>query len=423
MKKRLVLLLLVLSLFPCLVISPARAEISPVSRKELSADSPLELRTVVPEGVTEIDLRVALGDGASDVHDAWMLNADICVILRDLSEAGDDELIVLDTRDDMVLSRTPIPYVTHLPEQGFHDGVFYLLLTPIDTDNYDDSSFLVKAAITPDGTVIISTMPEGLTVMPGGKTAVREADGSLYAVDLKTGKEELLIQGVPQMTRDSDGASYETFRNYVPCRDDIGYDGKDAGGYPLSMTFPIDEDTYYGNDIWLWRDFYVYKPLDEYRFVYEVSGWEWGAGFGIYDLKTRTDHRITGRGDFYGMAGNTLYGSALMADADTLETSPLPKSVQEQLYEAYAMENGVVDYDISPDGRLLALTGMKSRRSDASTVTITDILTGDIIKTYDIYNPFAYESSVSFYGDTRFMLFFQPEEHGSAYIYLFDAAE
>ena len=424
MKKRSVLLLLVLSLFLCLVKSPAHAEISPVGREEVSADLPMELRTVVPEGVTEIDLRVALGDDASGVHDAWMLNADILVILRDLSEAGDDEIIVLDTRDNTVLSRTPIPYITYLPEQGFFDGVFYLLLTPIDADVYDASFSYVKATVAPDGTVDIGTASGMLTVMPGGKTAVRRAaDASLYAVDLATGEEELLIQGVPPMTRDSGGASYETFREYVPCPDDVGYDGKDAGGYPLSMTFPIDEDTYYGNDIWFWRDFYVYKPLDEYRFVYKVSGWEWGAGFGVYDLKTRTDHRITGRGDFYGMAGNTLFGSTLMADADTLETLPLPKSVQEQFYEAYAMENGVVDYDISQDGRLLALTGMKSRRSDASTVTITDIRSGGIIKAYDIYNPFAWECDVSFYGDTRFMLFFQPGEHGSAYIYLFDAAE
>lgn len=217
--------------------------------------------------------------------------------------------------------------------------------------------------------------------------------------------------------------SYETFLKYVPCWDDVIYDGTYKEGYPFPITFPIDEDTYYDNDLWLWRDFYVYKPLDEYRFVYRVFGWEWGAGYGIYDLRTHTDHRITGRGYLCGMAGNTLYGSALMADANTYESSPLPKTVQEQLNEASAMEDGVVDCDISPDGRLLALTGMKSRRSDASTVTVTDIRTGDIIKAYDIHNPFAWEYSVSFYGDTRFMLFFRPEEHGSAYIYLFDLEE
>jgi len=414
MKKRLILLLFVLPLFLCLVKSPAHAQTSPVSSKALSADSKAARRTIVPEGVTEIDLQVALGEDVYDVEDAWMLNADVCVILRQPLEEENSELIVIDTRDNTVLSRTPIPYYTYNPELGFDDGVFYLLMTRLDTDNYDDLFFLVKATVAPDGTVIVGTVPEGLTVMPGGKTAVREAaDRSLYAVDLKTNKEELLIQGVAPMTRDSQGASYETFLKYVPCPDDEGYD---------TLTFPIDEETYYENDMLLWRDFYVYKPLDEYRFVYQVFGWEWGAGYGIYDLKTRTDHRITGRGYLCGMAGNTLYGSTLRTDADTLASSPLPKTVQEQLETANAIGSDE-DYDISKDGRLLALTGMKSRRSDACTVTITDIQTGNIIKTYEIYNPFAVESGISFYGDTRFMVFFQPREHGSAYIYLFDLEE
>jgi hypothetical protein len=260
-------------------------------------------------------------------------------------------------------------------------------------------------------------------VMPGGKIAVREADGSLYDVDLTTCKEELLIQGVPSMTRDSDGASYETYLKYIPCPDDIGYCDWDEDGKPLPYIFPVDEDTYYENSLFYWRDFCVYKPLDEFRFVYTVNGWECGAGYGVYDLKTHTNHRITGSGDFWGMEGNTIYGSALRTDVDTLESSLLPISVQEQFGEAGYMEDGDVECDISPDGRLLALTGMKSRHSDASTVTVTDIQTGSIIKTYDIYNPFATESSVSFYGDTCFMLFFYPKEHGSAYIYLFNVAE
>ncbi len=411
MKKRLIFLLFFLFLFQSLVKSPARAESSPVSSEELSANSKAALYTVVPEGVTEIDLKVALGDGVYDVEDAWMLNADICVILRQPLEEIDSELIVLDTRNNKALSRTPVPHVPYQSEQGFDDGLFYLQYTSEDEDTYDDFRSYVKVTVAPDGTVMIGTVPNGFMVMPGGKTAIREVvDRSLYAVDLKTNKEELLIQGVAPMTQDSQGASYETFLKYVPCPDDEGYD---------TLTFPIDEETYYENDMLLWRDFYVYKPLDEYRFVYQVFGWEWGAGYGIYDLKTRTDHRITGRGYLCGMTGNTLYGSALMTDVNNLESSPLPKTVQEQLETANAMECDV-DYDISLDGRLLALTGMKSERSDGSTVTITDIQTGNIIKSYDIYNPFALESSVTFYGDTRFMLFFLPREHGSAYIYLFN---
>ncbi len=413
MKKRLVLLLLVLSLFLCLFSSPVHAQTLSVSSEKASADSKITLGTVIPEGVKEVDLRVALGDGATDVDYVWMLNGDICVII--LQKAGEGELIVLGIRDDTVLSRTPIPFTMNKPEQGFEDGMFYLLLTPEDTDYYDITFYNVKATVSPDGVVDITTVPGGFMIMPGGKTAVREApDRSLYAMDLATYRMELLIQGVaPPMTYDWVGASYETFLKYVPWPDEAGYD---------EVTYPVDEDTYYENITLLCRDFYMYRPLDEYRFVYKVYGWEWGAGYGIYDLKTRTDHRITGSGYLCSMAGNTLYGSALKTDINTLQSSPLPESVQEKLEEANEM-GSCIDYDISPDGRLLALTGMKFWYSDASTVTVTDMNTGEILKAYDIYNPYASEWDVSFYNDTRFMLFFYPKEHGSAYIYLFDMEE
>jgi len=91
----------------------------------------------------------------------------------------------------------------------------------------------------------------------------------------------------------------------------------------------------------------VCQLLDEYRFVYRVYGWEQGASFGVYDLRTRTDHRITGRGYFFGVAGDTLYGLNLTADANTYVMSPLPETARRQLAEVHALANGRVDYDIS----------------------------------------------------------------------------
>jgi len=383
-----------------------------------------ERLTAVPEGVTEIDLRTALGEDVLTVEDAWMLNEDISVIIRQLPEAEGYELILLDLTDYSVLSRTPVPDVSdYWHQQVRGDGAVYLLFTPEGTDDPESDFFYIQVIISPDGTVDTSaSAPSRLTVMPGGKTGVRKADdGSLYSVDLDTGEEELLIQGVAGYRGEY---SYESYLGYVPCRDDIEYT-VDEDGNPLSIPFPLDEDSF--DDYWpfFYREFYVHTPLDEHRFVYMVCGWEWGAGFGVYDLQTRTDHRITGCGFFHCVVGNTLYGAALMADADTYETSPLPEKVRLQLGEVYQMEDGRVDYDISPDGRLLAFTGMKSRYGDADdhTVTITDIRADEVIRAYDIENPFTSEYSVTFYTDTLFMLFFRPEEHGSAYLYLFDVEE
>ena len=333
--------------------------------------------TAVPNGVTEIDLRTALGDDALTVEDAWMLNADVSVIIRQFPEIGGCELVLLDLRGLSVLSRTPVSHAEydswHRPDR--EDDALYLLFTP-EGFNWDDPGFsFVKAIISPDGTVDTSaSVPSRRTVMPGGKTAVREADdGSLYAVDPATDGEELLIQGVAGFQGEY---SYEAYLGYVPCRDDAGY-SVDEDGEPLPVPFPLDEDSFYDYWPFFYRAFTVHKPLDEHRFVYTVSGWECGAGFGVYDLRTRTDHRITGCGFFYGVRGNTLYGSSLTANADTYESSPLPETARKQLGEINAMEDGRVDYDISPDGRLLAFAGMKSREDSANTVTVTGILTGE----------------------------------------------
>ncbi len=435
MKMRLGFLLLALSLFLCLLQSPAYAKTLPSGR--VNADSSIERRTIVPEGVTEIDLRTVLGDDALDVNEVWMLNADVCIILRELPEYWGHELILLDMRDCSVLSRTPVP-LTWSPLKQFWDGdTLCLLFNAKSLDWYRIKEACIKVTIAADGTVNVGVSEQhNITIMPSDDdTAIREAsDGSLYVTDLYTGEEELLIQGV---AGPNGGMSYEDFLAYVPCWDELGYNGESSWGSDHPVAFPLNEKELERGYMEFFRSFRVYRPLDEYRFIYAVDGWEIGAGYGIYDLETRTDHRITGRGYFMGMGGNTLYGSYLMADVNTYESSPVPETVREQFEEASEWKtNYLVGHDISPDGKLLALTGMIPRSISekrwwdtydtepkfdyAHTVTVTDIRTGDIIKTYDIDNPFATEHTVTFIDDTRLMLLCLPKDGGSAYIYLFN---
>lgn len=399
------------------------------------AESLADLRTTVPAGMTEIDLRKILGDDALGISNAWMMNENVCVLLRSPLEDGEKELIWLNLQDLSILSRTPVPYEGFFAGQGWEDGTLCLLFEPDGQDfysheyyyTYDPEITYIKAIVAQDGTVSFDGASSKLTLMPGGDTAIREGHyGSLYSVDMDTGEERLLIQG----TAGPYGiVSYEAYLKYVPFRDDEGFYEEDANGNLISLPFPQDEESYpmYG----AYHGFSMYKPLDEYRFVYVGYGWEWGTGFGIYDLQTNTDHRITGRESFFGMVGNTLYGSILSADANTFASSTLPQPVQDEFERVVDSWWGgsVADYDISPDGMLLALLDTQSMRegsaagSEAHTVTITDIQRGDLVKTFDIDNPFATESTVSFYDDTRLMLFYRPEDLGSAYIYLFDIAE
>jgi hypothetical protein len=171
------------------------------------------------------------------------------------------------------------------------------------------------------------------------------------------------------------------------------------------------------------RDFRYVTPLDDHRFVYGIKAWEWEAGFGVYDLQTHTDHRVTSHGYFLGVAGGYIFGSTLKADANTYTTSALPESLWSMLEFIYSIKNDYLDHSISPDGKLLALTGRYSSYAPydiGHTVTITDINTGEIVKTYDLGHPRADESTVAFYDDTHVMLLCWPEEFGSAFIYLFN---
>ncbi|HML39019.1 MAG TPA: hypothetical protein PKA19_16620, partial [Bacillota bacterium] len=362
----------------------------------------------------------------------------VYVILRllpgndEIDDIGSDyEIILLNMQNRSILSRTPVPNVYYNYRQGWEGDAFYLLFEQEGMRRYDPTPSCIKVTVARDGTVDIDdSAPSRLTVMPGGKTAVRTAnDGSLYAVDVATGEEDLLIQGVPGLGllwdegyTDDEIEEYfpffdEDYRDavaaYVPFWDELpeNWEELNDSSYPFESTV--------GSDIFSIRQFHVEAPLDEHRFVYCVSSWEWCNGYGVYDLQTRTDHRITGRGYFYGVAGDKLFGSTLMADANTYETFPLLESVREQFTEIYNFDSPA-GYDISPDGRLLALTSMKSWDSGASNVTITDIETGNIVKAYDLLNPFATVSSITFYDNARLMLFFRAEDLGSSFIYLFD---
>ena len=415
--------------------------------------------TVVPEGVTEIDLGAILGADAPDLAEAWPLQEDLCVVLHRVGEAEDSletgegahfEILVVDVLHPAILSRTPIPPTAlYWHEQVWENGVFCLKFTVEAepwvswedmTDWRQESNYrYIKASVWVDGTVTVSDSSDvWYTIMPGGEQAVFTADdGSLCVVDLNTGREELLLQGIPRVQATPAGDLYFESLDvmpekpvYIPFWDELPSDTWDEihdDSYPFEA-----EDI-----IFSIREFYAVAPLDAHRIAYHVVSWEWNNGFGVYDLRTRTDHRITGRGNFFGARGNALFGSRLKADADTYETSPLPALVRRQFSEAsFWMTNELVAYDISPDGRLLALTGMVPRMiaeaygeddedkeswpDYAHTVAITDMQTGEVVKTYDIENPFAAESKIYFYDNTHLMLYCHPAALGSAYLYFFD---
>lgn len=377
---------------------------------------------VESNGVKEINLSNALSEPVLYAEDAWMLTPNVCVVQCQVQDESGVELVLVDLASYTVMSRTLLSEASWLYRQGWENEAFYLLYNVEYGYGEEEQPIKIKVSITAEGQVSTSSVPSSLMYMPGDGVAIRgDGSGGLLAVDTTTGSERYLLQGVTDMMApEGDESPYDQYLKYVPCADDVGYDGKDMDGFELPFQHPLDEEGFYDNMMWFGRFFSMRQPLDEHRFVYAASGWEWGAGFGVYDLSTNTDHRITGRGYLYDLAGNMLFGSTLKADINTYETYQLPEAVQEQFAQVSAMEDGIVNYDLSPDGALLALTGLRSRDADHRALIVTDTTTGDLVRGYVIDNPSANENRVSFYGDENLMLLFTPEEPGEAYLYLVD---
>jgi len=386
--------------------------------------SQTEPHRIAAEGVTKIDLRAVLGDTAEVILDAWVLRENTYALLLGTEEDEVYEVILLNTQNGSLLSRTSIPdtgcsFVYARP--GWVDGVLHIMFcdwAEWEAEEAYPGHIYIKASLSPDATVHVSdVMSSWYTVMPGGTTAIREAeDGSLYAVDIVTNTEELLIQGVSAQAFFNH--TPEERGQYIPSKEEL----PDAKGDTDDAYLVYDPEDHLTSI----RDFSYITPLDEHRFAYGIGAWEWEAGFGVYDLRTRTDHRITSDGYFLGVAGGFIFGSDLKADANTYETFALPESLHPVLEYVYAIENDYLTHSISPDGKLLALTGRyfyPDYTAMEHTVTIIGMETGEIVKIYDIENPFAEASSIAFYDNTHVMLFFGAKENGSAYIYLIDIEE
>jgi hypothetical protein len=387
--------LLVLSLSAGLA-QPARAKDVPsTTLKTLSSSN--------------INLSKCLGYEAAHAANAWMLNDEVCVVLLRPPEADYAELALVHVEDVQVLSRTSVAGISYLRECRWDDDVLYLVFAPPYSEDTGVIPEYIKASIAQDETVSLDTVPSDGIIMPDGDTFIHEAGGSLYAIDLLTGGNTLLLQGVPDPYSDSfQGDTYEIFQQYEAGPDEMWYDGTNEDGYPLSLA--IDEETFYDNEIQFWRNYHVVKALDDSRFIYAVYGWEWGAGFGIYDLKTHTNYRITGRGYFYDTVGNTLYGSYLTADSETYQSTPLPLALQEQFEKVNAQVDEVTDYSVAPNGRLVAFMSDLPDESDYKLLSVMDAQSGNTLWVWALeFDESPDVFRIHFYNNTQLMIYIKSE--------------
>ncbi len=376
--------------------------------------------TLEPVHTAEIDLGDIIGNDAVYAESAWMLNPDVCVVYLSLPDEERVEIVLVDVNNAQVLSRTAVSDVSYPNKTGWEEGSFYIVFAPPYTEDASADAADTRVSVAQDGTVSVCSVPRNCITMPDG-TVIRAENDGLYSIKYLTEEAEesaLLLQGVPHpYASNFQDDAYEAFQQYEACPDEVGYDGTDEEGLSLSIAFPMDEDTFNDHAIWFSRTYNVYKALDDTRFLYTVSGWEWGAGFGIYDLATRTNHRITGRGYLYGMAGNKLYGSALVVDSDTYQSEPLPLAIQEQFKKVSALVDEVTVYDMAPDGKLIAF--IESCPDEESALfTLMDAQTGGTTWQSEMPEGFPDNCRIRFYGNAQLMIFAKAEEEPAQLIFM-----
>lgn len=139
--------------------------------------------------------------------------------------------------------------------------------------------------------------------------------------------------------------------------------------------------------------YHYYFSIDEDRFVYNSSGWEWIWGIGVYDFKTGKATDIPDTYDFFpiGFHGGKIYSIRsgecytenviYASDIKTLETKPLFELDENDIPDAYKM---------TPDGRFImkgdnALIG-DLRVYNPFTVALYDPDTFALLRKYEFEN-------------------------------------
>lgn len=156
----------------------------------------------------------------------------------------------------------------------------------------------------------------------------KSGDRQLMTITLKDG-----LPVTETSTRSEETGGYRVGRYTVTWKDSSLY---------LGDELLLEGGAWDMDDVTTTRNYLFQQALDDHRFLYQLAGWEWMEGFGIYDIETRTDTFMQGAQNDWGFSLclpiiRNEEGKALTAhltepgwwglsvlDLDTLESTPLP---------------------------------------------------------------------------------------------------
>jgi len=160
---------------------------------------------------------------------------------------------------------------------------------------------------------------------------------------------------------------------------------------------------------------YIYKMIDDYRFIYAVQGWEWTWYCGLYDLRIFENYPFYSAGqnpilvleNTLFSIGDVLYDRCTIdefklskTDLSTMITEMLLTDIPEDLIW------DMTDYSISPDGKYFVILSRVSpgnliTNDTEFTVNLFSLDTGNFLCSYPLFGRSSYE----FYSSTQLLLF------------------
>ncbi len=179
-----------------------------------------------PADATSFDLTALIGELAR-FRALWITPERLCILeyIQPVQAYQAYRISVLDTTTQPF---TPVAPARTIERGNYCDRIWVanggvkLLFHLYDHDEDDGTVWIKEETLTVSANCSMSSefanMPSGYHAMPGGKTAILEKGGNLFAVDTKTGKQRLLLKGV--MPKDLynhafDTRSYHFFRRWT----------------------------------------------------------------------------------------------------------------------------------------------------------------------------------------------------------------
>lgn len=172
--------------------------------------------------------------------------------------------------------------------------------------------------------------------------------------------------------------------------------------------------------------YYPFSWLDNTRLIYEISGWEWSCGCGIFDIENGTDTFFEQAGSNsqpYMLINSKLYTITGAAgenfDPGVMDLNNKNYPWRKVFKDRSFIENNYFEgYALSPDGSKVALLKGAQNPYEKNVLYICSAEDGTMLKSYGFVSGFSSPQYMDYLEDGRILIYSQRYAYNPGYIYI-----